>query len=112
MRKIALCILFFTMLLTLAACAGQIRESQLNSISVGMTKEQVVKILGHPQNVTISGKSEIYRYFVKYVHSWRNLEMYDYYDLYFSDGKLTKYSVAGQETISTPRRFPPVRMIP
>jgi len=123
MRKTALYILTFTMLLALAGCAGQIRKSELNSIKSGMTKEQVVQILGKPKNITslgpgdlaIYGESEIYRYYVykpPFPLSSGGFSgdfVNDNYDLYFKNGKYIGYRFAGEETIySVPYRFDPV----
>ena len=125
MRKTALYILIFTTLLALTGCVGLIQKSQLNSIKVGMTKEQVVQILGKPKNITSSGDSEVYRYFVNVVNSeyvnnvnimggdtmggriYNEGEKLDYYDLYFRDGKFTSYSPAGEETINEPPDYRP-----
>ena len=75
----------------LAGCAhpGRIRGPELVDLKLGMSKQEVVGILGKPQSASANEKSEIYRYWIDSGH-WTQIN----HDLIFVDGKLKLFGLS------------------
>lgn len=71
-----ICLLFIT------ACATQFKQSSVKKLNPGMTKEEVIKIMGEPGDRQFSGNKEVLQ--------WCNTGMSGdaYIMAHFRDGKL------------------------
>ncbi len=61
------CLLLFalTLILGCGTPGGHIKAGEPSKISIGMTKEQVLRILGSPENVNADAKSETLSYILE-----------------------------------------------
>jgi hypothetical protein len=82
----------FLVFLTLLATSCVTGE-KMSSLSPGMTKDQVISLLGHPDGYQAEGDSEVLRYTNKLVSGW-SWDRADYYAI-LRGGKLIEYG-AGQ----------------
>lgn len=75
----------------LAGCirVGRISGSDLMNLSLGMSKQEVVGVLGKPQSSSANESFEVYRYMQDHGH-WR----LSHHELIFVDGKLKLYGLA------------------
>lgn len=80
------------LLLTIACSRwdGRIRGSDLTNVRLGMTKQQVIEVLGNPQSMGASDKYEVFRYYEDH-GNWRHV----YHGLVFVDDKLKFYGLSG-----------------
>jgi len=76
--------------LLVASC---VTGEKMSSLSPGMTKDQVISLLGHPDGYQAEGDSEVLRYTNKLVSGW-SWDRADYYAI-LRGGKLVEYG-AGQ----------------
>ncbi|MGQ0666079.1 MAG: hypothetical protein ACT4O4_03510 [Nitrospiraceae bacterium] len=68
---------------------GKIKGSDLTQLTLGMSKQEVVSVLGKPQNASANEKFEVYRYFEDY-GNFRGV----YHNVVFVDGKLKLFGLA------------------
>jgi len=97
----------FILLFGLAAilCAGCLSPaSKINTVSLGMTKDQVLKIMGTPVSVTTDGKVECLNYNLAEVPTYFDMPGTPY-EVRLVDGKVASYGRAG-----TPESARPVPM--
>lgn len=82
--------LFLVAITLMVGCqhVGRIEGSDLTKLRLGMTKQEVVDILGPPQNASANKNIETYRYFQD-----RGMYRLTYHELLFEDGKLKQYGV-------------------
>lgn len=71
----------------LAGCA--MGQTVRNDIRIGMTKEQVIAVMGRPDGIRKSGESEALEYANGLVSGW-SWDRADYY-IILKDGKVTSY---------------------
>ena len=72
-----------------AAAQGHIKPEVTSKISVGMTKDQVIKAIGLPETVSSDGKTEMLSYTVERPWwNWKPLKVK------IVDGKVASYEVA------------------
>jgi len=66
--KIAFRFLLLAMFLLASGCAtkGRIYAGDPSNVSMGMSKKQVIKLLGAPERSAVEGQSETLRYIVEY----------------------------------------------
>lgn len=81
-------IITFT-LVALLLLAGCVTGEKMTSLRPGMTKDDVEKILGHPDGFDSSGSQEAYKYSKRLMSGW-SWDQADYV-LLFDGGKLVKY---------------------
>jgi SmpA / OmlA family len=107
MRRISQIGSLFSAILTLTI-ASCVTGEKMSSLSPGMTKDQVVAVLGHPDGYQSEGDSEVLRYTNKLVSgfSW---DRADYYAI-LSGGKLVQYG-AGQVRQDQNHRFILVKIL-
>ena len=55
----------YALIIFLSACATTIPTSNVNKISLGMTKSEVIRILGEPSKSSASSGQEIFEYEVR-----------------------------------------------
>lgn len=81
----------FLAIVLLAGCirVGRISGSDLMNLSLGMSKQEVVRVLGKPQSSSANEKFEVYRYMQDHGH-WR----LSHHELIFVDGKLKLFGLA------------------
>lgn len=72
----------------LSGCAST-SATRLTSVSVGMTKAQVVSILGNPESVSGNGRQEVLYYTLG--NSFFNSEWNSTYAVQFVDGRVVGY---------------------
>src|SRR6266481_4037757 len=72
--------------LLVASC---VTGEKMSSLSPGMTKDQVISLLGHPDGYQAEGDSEVLRYTNKLVSGW-SWDRADYYAI-LRGGKLVEY---------------------
>jgi hypothetical protein len=91
MKRISQYLLLPLVVFLLAGCvhAGRISGSDLTELKLGMSKQEVIGILGKPQSASANEKFETYRYWEDHGH-WKHV----YHDLIFVDGKLKLYGLA------------------
>ena len=84
-------LLLILAIVLLAGCfrAGRIGGSDLMNLSLGMSKQEVVEVLGKPQSSSANESYEIYRYMQDH-GSFR----VSHHELIFVDGKLKLYGLA------------------
>lgn len=65
MKTISYYLSLFTVVVLLTGCAhpGKIIGSDLTNLKLGMSKQEVIAILGKPQSASANDKFEVYRYF-------------------------------------------------
>ena len=86
---------YFLILLTIilvSGCGrwtGKISGSDLTEIKLGMSKQDVVRVLGKPQSAGANEKFEVYRYWEDH-GNWKHV----YHELIFVDEKLKLYGLA------------------
>lgn len=93
MKKACLYLSLLAVMLLSVSCSrwdGRIRGSDLTSLRLGMTKQEVVGVLGKPQSVGANEKYEIYRYYEDH-GNWKHV----YHGLIFVDDKLKFFGLNG-----------------
>lgn len=92
----------FAIVLTLSACAT---SQKINSISVGMTKAQVIQLMGSPASVSAKGGVEYLNYALYETHE---AAMYGWSSPYFVrliDGKVDSFGRRGDfDSTKTPEQ--------
>ena len=86
--------------LFLTSCAsgpGPFRGKNLTRISLGMTKPEVVRLLGEPKSVAARENAETLNY-VEDKGWW----VFDHYFIRFVDGKVESYGPQNQEGATKP----------
>ena len=76
----------------LAGCmphTGKIKGSDLTQLALGMSKQEVVSVLGKPQSASANEQFEVYRYF----EDLGNFRLV-YHNVVFVDGKLKLFGIA------------------
>jgi outer membrane protein assembly factor BamE (lipoprotein component of BamABCDE complex) len=73
--------------LMLAGCATSAKR--LAQISPGMTKGQVISVLGNPESVSGQGSAEVFTYTLS--NSWNSPVWNTKYHVYFVDGRVVRY---------------------
>jgi outer membrane protein assembly factor BamE (lipoprotein component of BamABCDE complex) len=73
--------------LLLAACSTS--ANRLSEISPGMTKTQVIEILGSPESVSGQGAGEAFIYTLS--NSWNSPVWNEKYYVYFTNGRVVRY---------------------
>lgn len=83
--KIVNYLLSFFAIVLLTGClhAGEIRGDSLSDIKLGMSKQEIIKVLGKPKGISADDKSETYRYYMDN-GNWTS----DNYDFIFVNDKL------------------------
>jgi len=83
-----------TLLLGCPVHTGKIHGTDLTGIRLGMSKQEVIGVLGKPQNASANDAFEAYRYF-------EDLGMYRlvYHELVFVDDKLKLYGIANDPAL-------------
>lgn len=76
-----------TALTLLSACGTSAKNLAL--ISPGMSKENVIQVLGKPESVTGEGSREAFVYTLS--NSWNSPVWNEEYIVYFYDGKVVRY---------------------
>lgn len=90
MKTISYCLLpFITILLIGCAHPGKISGTDLINLKLGMSKQEVVQILGKPQNVSANDRFETYRYFED-----RGGYRFLYHEMIFVEDKLKLFGLA------------------
>ena len=74
-------------LVLLVGCSTSAKR--LAEVSPGMTKEQVIAILGHPESVSGYGPREIFVYTLS--NSWNSPVWNEKYQVHFIDGQVVRY---------------------
>ena len=74
----------------LAGChTGKISGSDLTLLTLGMSKQEAVSLLGKPQSASANEQYEVYRYFEDH-----GRYQFVYHNLVFVDGKLKLFGLA------------------
>ena len=73
--------------LLLVGCGTSAKR--LAQISPGMTKAQVISVLGNPESVSGQGSAEVFTYTLS--NSWNAPVWNTEYHVYFIDGKVVRY---------------------
>ena len=84
MRWVTLCLVC----LIIAGCAT---TSKMNKVSIGMTKNEVITIMGNPDSTAGIGREETLRYTLYNA----SVDMYEEYWVVLQNGKVYKYGRAG-----------------
>jgi outer membrane protein assembly factor BamE (lipoprotein component of BamABCDE complex) len=71
----------------LSACSTS--ANRLAQISPGMTKVDVISVLGNPESVSGQGYTEVFTYTLS--NSWNAPVWNTKYHVYFNDGKVVRY---------------------
>jgi hypothetical protein len=77
-----------SLLLGCGTPGGHIKAGDPSKISIGMTKEQVIRLLGNPENVTADSKSETLSYILERPW-WQDKP----FQVKLVDGKVVSYEV-------------------
>lgn len=80
---------FFAGLIALVLQGCSTSASKLSLISPGMTKAEVVNVLGTPESVSGQGGDEVFIYTLS--NSWNSPVWNEKYAVIFSDGKVVRY---------------------
>jgi hypothetical protein len=91
MKKIT--VLLICLVLLMSACAT---AKRMNSLSLGMTKQEVIAIMGNPISTSANEGKEYYRYFL----SERGLDETGYF-VRFVNGKVNAYGKMGDFGIAS-----------
>lgn len=86
MRGIAPVIIIASLMTTGCATTS---AKRLNEISVGMTKSEVIQILGNPESVSGNGSQELFLYTLS--NSFTNAEWNSTYAVQFVEGRVVRY---------------------
>lgn len=62
---------------------------RLAAVSPGMTKPQVINVLGSPESVSGQGSEEVFIYTLS--NSWNSNVWNEKYYVYFADGRVVRY---------------------
>ena len=81
-------IIIMVILIALTGCAT---TTKMNKVSIGMTKNEVIEIMGKPESTAGIGKEETLRYNLYNV----SIDMYEEYWVVLHNGKVYKYGRAG-----------------
>ncbi|TAH33128.1 MAG: DUF3192 domain-containing protein [Alphaproteobacteria bacterium] len=90
-KRIISLICSFVVLLTLTACGVAAKNrsddvrAKLNELEIGMTKEQVLRVMGKPYKRELYGKSE---YFIYETDHWATVDQDKYTPIYLENGKV------------------------
>ncbi len=94
--RVGLCVTLVcatTLLLGCRAHTGKIHGTDLTGIRLGMSKQEVVGVLGKPQNASANDAFETYRYFED-----RGMYRLVYHEFVFVDDKLKLYGIGNDPT--------------
>jgi len=91
MKTIKYYLSLFTVVVLLTGCAhpGKISGSDLTNLKLGMSKQEVVNILGKPQSASANDKFEAYRYFEDH-----GRHVFVYHEVIFVEDKLKLFGLA------------------
>ena len=91
MKLTAYYVLIFVAITLLVGCThpGRINGSDLTNLRLGMSKAEVVSILGKPQSASANEKFEAYRYF-----EGHGRYKFVYHELIFVNEKLRVFGIA------------------
>lgn len=94
----------FTVIILLTGCAhpGRIAGSDLTNLKLGMSKQEVVNILGKPQSASALEEIETYRYFEDHGDF-----VFLYHTMVFFEDKLMSFTADPQRTQSPRRGYSP-----
>lgn len=90
------CVVFAVFLLAGCIHTGEINGADLTHLKLGMSKDEVISILGKPQSASANEEFEIYRYFEDLSNFRLGNFRLVYHNLIFVDGKLKRFDVAGR----------------
>lgn len=82
MRKL----IVFSIILIFAGCAT---AGQVSRLHKGMTEQEVIKILGHPDDTKTKGEYQAFKYSRKMGKEWASDK--SPYHVFFKDGKLIEH---------------------
>lgn len=81
---------FASAIAIVAALAGcSTSANKLSALSPGMSKAQVINILGTPESVTGQGSGEVFIYTLS--NSWNSPVWNEKYQVLFVDGRVVRY---------------------
>lgn len=89
-----LCFLFF-------GCAAT--SARINNLNLGMSKSEVIKIMGSPNATKAKDNTEVLEYLLHPANTyWTSITYPEPYWIFIRDGKVTQYGNAGDFGTSMP----------